>query len=373
MAKTLLALVVVCLCAAASTSAQEPCAPDRLEPPPQRFGAFAATIGRFWFIADDIALTRCPSPIFGCRTGAVHVYELVGGRLEFRQTLVPADISAGANFGWHVAVEGERLMVGAPFHTEPGGLPTRGMVYEYVFDGERWVESGRVPPPPEIEQGFGMTVALRGDTMVVRTVYQTPNAVNVYRRAGDEWTQEQVLSPGPEAVNWRFGYRMHLDDDWLFVGAFGDDSILGLGGSVSIYRRETDGTFTFSQKLAPDFRANLGFDVAYDGRSLIVGAPAYSPEFRGQGGIFAYVFDGDRWVINLRITLDDALGMRLAVDGDTMLAQAVAPHWTAGAPSSSLNGRPAACGGRCAGSSPTRSTSSACSATTSRCTTAWRW
>jgi hypothetical protein len=322
---------IMCVTLPGPVIAQDSCSPQRIEPPagtpPEKFGYTVATTGRFWFVGDRAARTLCPGSTFSCSTGAVHVYELVNGRLEFTQTLVPPDVGLGDNFGYGMAAQSDRLIVGAPWHTVPGGVPQRGLLFEYRFDGTQWVEAGRIEPPAQVEELFGLTIALDGDAMVVWNQVSRPDAVYAYRLDGGQWNHVQTLSPGPEAFAWDFGRRMVLDDDWLFVAAPDDDAITGGGGSVFIYTREADDTYTFFQKVAADFFGRFGTDIAYNGRSLLVGVPGYAPEHRTQGGIFAYSFDGEAWVLDERLTLSDArrydaLGWRISTEGRAMLSQA---------------------------------------------------
>jgi hypothetical protein len=324
-------LVALCGMACPEWAIAQDCAPQRIEPPagtpPEKFGYTVATNGRFWFIGDRAARTRCGGSTFSCSTGAVHVYELFDGQLEFTQTIVPPDIVLGANFGYGMAVDGDRLVVGAPWQISPGGMTLPGLVFEYAFDGASWQESGRLEPPPPVLEGFGKQIVLDGDSMIVWNQVTRPDAVYVYRNVGESWSLVQTLSPGPDAISWEFGARMILDEQWLFVAAPDDDSIAPRGGSVFIYTRQPDGTFEFFQKIAADFPSGFGTDIAYDGGSLLVGVIAYAPEFQTQGGVFSYDFDGNEWVLKQRVTLreprrNDGLGRRVSVEGRTMLTMA---------------------------------------------------
>jgi len=163
--------------------------------------------------------------------------------------------------------------------------------------------------------------------MIVWSQRIVPERVFAYRLVGGEWVLTQSIWPAHDAVAWDFGRRMHLDEDWLFVSAYRDSSTFRFGGSVFVYRREADGRFSFFQKLTVDFHGQFGVDLAYNGRSLLVGVPGYQPDHPVQGGIYAYSFDGDAWVLDQRLTLrdaatNDALGWNIVVEGDTMLASA---------------------------------------------------
>jgi hypothetical protein len=303
--------------------------PQRLEPPgptpPEKFGSNVVTDGRFWFVADVAARTLCSGSTLSCSTGAVHVYELVSDRLEYTQTIVPPDIVLGALFGAGLAVDAGRLLIGAPKHTTLGGVSQRGLVFVYKFDGASWVETGRVEAPQAVQQDFGKGIALHDDLMVV-----WPQSLDrVYLHVYDEgqWQLQQMLWAEPEARAWDFGRRMAIDDRWLFIAAPNDDTVTAGGGSVFVYEREPDGHYALFQKLAADFFGRFGTDIAFNGSLLLVGVPAYAPEFQTQGGVFVYAFDGSQWVLEEQVTLgpaarNDAFGWRIAVDGATMLVSA---------------------------------------------------
>src|SRR6056297_2464348 len=116
-------LATLCLSASAAL-AQIPCEPQRLVPPSafpsSDYGISVATNGRYWFVGDRFAMTKCTTSAFSCATGAVHVYELVDGQLAFRQSIVPHDVSVGDNFGFSLDVDGDRLLVGTLQTRWPG-------------------------------------------------------------------------------------------------------------------------------------------------------------------------------------------------------------------------------------------------------------
>ncbi|MFI4915149.1 MAG: hypothetical protein ACIAS6_01405 [Phycisphaerales bacterium JB060] len=326
MQRLITSLAVLTLLAPTLALAQDACEPQRLappvDPPASKYGSAAATNGRFWFVGDSSARTVCSGSSIGCQSGAVHVYELIDERLEFRETIVPPDVTSGSNFGATVDVEGDRLVVGAYKHIWAGTL-LRGAVFVYEFDGEDWVETSRLRPPEQIVD-FGRTVVLHGDSMAIWPS-QSRDRVYLYGFDGSEWTLSQTLRPDGDPLNWRYGQRMHLDDEWLFIGAPFDGTVTPSGGSVHIYRRQSDGTAQFVQRLAVDFLGRFGHSIGYNGRSLLIGVPGDSPSFDSQGRVWAYEFDGTQWQLVQQIAhsgagQNQAFGVGLSVHGDTLVA-----------------------------------------------------
>jgi len=74
--------------------------------------------------------------------GAVYIYRDNGTSWVLEDEFAPSKLSASDVFGWSVALQGERLISGAPSTVIPGGAAnlSDGAVYQFHFDGTRWVE-----------------------------------------------------------------------------------------------------------------------------------------------------------------------------------------------------------------------------------------
>ncbi|OAB62742.1 hypothetical protein AY599_19885 [Leptolyngbya valderiana BDU 20041] len=319
-------------------AAQDPC-DTRIPPPdvvpPTNFGSRVAVHGDFWFISDYGARVLCPG-VFGCTSGAVHVYEMVDGQLEFRQMITPPVPQVGEDFGSRLDVQGGRLMVGLSLATWPG-LSARGGALFYEFDGTRWVETATIRPPagvdPTLADKLGGWVSLEGDSAYLRP--EGERTVFVYRQDADEWVFDQLIeSPdGLPASAW-FGTPIVPAGDWLFIGASEDSSAVDRGGSVYVFRRQPDGSITYHQKLMP-FEAPggvennrfFGVDVAYDDGTLAIGAYAAMRDGRTAGAVLTYEFMDDAWAFKQELlpppsTDDDGIGLPITLRGDVLLATA---------------------------------------------------
>ena len=296
------------------------------EPPATKYATSVATNGRFWFVGDRAARTVCAGTSLGWQGGAVHVYEMVDGALELFQTIVPPDVTSGSNFGASIDADGDRLIVGAPYFRLSTG-EGRGAVFVYEFDGARWAEAARVPPPPDIPDFyFGNTVVLHGNDMVVWPNHSR-DRVYSYRYDDGSWSLVESIWPDTPSLNWTYGRRMAMDEQWLIVAAYKDDTITSSGGSVYVYARQPDGTVEFAQKLFVDFLGQFGYDVALSGGTLFVGVPGYSPQFTGQGGVYVYDYDGTRWTLEQQLVhsaarQNRAFGAYLTAAGEVLLASA---------------------------------------------------
>ena len=310
----------------AVASAQEACAPQRLTSPLGAqaliYGYDVVTNGTHWFVADSAARTPCATGL--CQTGAVHVYDMVEGRLVHTQTIVPPDAQSFQSFGRSIAADGHRLVVGSPLARWPDRTWWPGVVYVYEHDGEQWVETDRIGPPDEVHENFGIFVHLYGDEILVHDLL---DRLHRYVRGPEGWAHVDVLAWDPTMLTNQKAFGMYTasSDDWLFIGAHMDDSFLRNGGSVSVYRRGPGHALEFVQRLAVSQEARFGQALAYDGTSLYVGAPLLMNDIRFQGGIVIHAFDGSRWYETDRLfireprTRGDGFGSSLKVEGNRMI------------------------------------------------------
>lgn len=112
---------------------------------------------------------------------------------------------------------------------------------------------------------------------------------------------EQSLRPAELDPDDRFGTSVDIDGDWAVVGAYTDagpsNSFRRLGAAY-VYRRQSDGTWTKTQKLYPSNKAEnvaFGEPVVIDGNKIFVGADtADGPDPQEDEDVGAvYVFERD--------------------------------------------------------------------------------
>jgi hypothetical protein len=117
----------------------------------------------------------------------------------------------------------------------PEAVTANGRV-EVVFESprEEIVGGARLAPAVESWDGFGETVAVHGDVLVIGASEWNmcgPGSAYVYRRSGEEWQPEQQLMPSDrEAIMqqaWRyegqrFGTAVAIGDNLIAVGAPGN-------------------------------------------------------------------------------------------------------------------------------------------------------
>jgi hypothetical protein len=260
-------------------------------------------------------------------SGAVYVYRRQDNAWKQEAYLKASNTDAGDEFGRSVAIDGDVLVVGAPFEASTAsgidgnessdGLPGAGAVYIYRRTGTEWRQEAYVKASdPQSFALFGVHVALRGDTLIVGAPgffnpyfpedpanETAPNdgAAYVFRYNGFTWEEEAILkASNPEPTD-QFGFQVALDDDTIAVSAIGEASSIGgedldpaladnlapMSGAVYVFERQQDSTWLETDYIKaqapggplsfPDGSSEVegdrfGIRIELDNDTLVVGA-----------------------------------------------------------------------------------------------------
>ncbi len=247
------------------------------------FGTAVATDGHQVFVGE---------PTNRFRSGVVYVYANGDGRGttgEWSEVarLVAPDSATGDRFGRSVAVDGDRLLVGA----DPDRGAGAGAVHAFVRTASGWrVSQQLIPLDGAAKDGFGATVVVRGGTALVGAPNHGDGLGAVYRYAdrNGRWELVGTMLPEDTTAVRGFGSALALGDNWLLVGAPGSDA--GAGRAFAWHRG--DGTWEPTPLLARDGAADttaaFGSAIALLGERLFVGAPGAN---RNQGGVTQFTLD----------------------------------------------------------------------------------
>jgi hypothetical protein len=188
---------------------------------------------------------------------------------------------------------------------------------------------------------FGTSVAMDGDTLVVGAPIKDSGAGAAYvytRTANETWTQTSKLTASDRSNGDGFGASVAIDGDTIVVGASGDDSG---AGSIYLFPRSGTGSRTQADRVTASDRANgdaLGSAVDIDGDVIVAGAPGDSnvgaPDGAGHGSVYTFTRTGTAGRNqSAKLTASDntlsgcifcgsLLGDSVAIDGDTIVAGA---------------------------------------------------
>src|SRR4051812_22248706 len=181
--------------------------------------------------------------------------------------------------GSAVAISGTTAVVGAPYGG-PGTL--RGSAHVFVWNGSAWTtEATLVPSDPEEEDQFGLSVAIQGNTILVGAPYATSvahgnGAAYVFDRSGTTWTQTAKLAaPAGVANDTYSALAIALDGDTAVVGNYANtDSgrLLVFTRSGGVWNTANPQILLPHNGIAASF---FGASVAIQGTFIVAGAPSY--------------------------------------------------------------------------------------------------
>lgn len=220
-----------------------------------------------------------------CNGGAVYIFRFVDGTWQQDAKLHSSDILGADEFGSAVSVDGDTVLIGSP--EKHGGI---GSAYIYWYDGTNWLGEVKLSPKfPEGGDQFGRSVALNGHTAAIGSPGRraTSGAVHVFRFVGMlGWMEEDRLIAIDAEAGDQFGHSVCLRDNVILVGAGNDNRVSGYGAAYVI-RRGDGGWRPEAKLLAADVGMSdeLGFAVALSDTLALVGAPEHAD---GDGSVYVF-------------------------------------------------------------------------------------
>jgi hypothetical protein len=199
-------------------------------------------------------------------------------------------------FGHNVAIDGDKLAVGAP-GVEYTDTPGNGSTYMYIRLGAMWMEQAKLTASDGAAGNqFGREVAISDDTVVVGAKWDDNNgdhigSAYVFIRSGTTWTEQAKLTANDGAADDWFGESVAISGDTIFIGADHDDDNGDDRGSVYMYVRAGTTWTQQAKPMADDGVGgdHFGFGMAVSGDRLVIGA--YGNDDNGGSSGSAYVFD----------------------------------------------------------------------------------
>ena len=294
-----------------------------------RFGGQLALSG------NTLAVGAVGDSSVASQSGAVYIFVRNEPGEWSQQAKLKAD-NAGTDdgFGYALALSGDRIAIGAPFEDgDADGVnkaanedaADAGAVYVFERDDtNNWRQTAYIKAAnSDAGDRFGNALALQDKLLAVGAPWEASQSTGinpvpdnngaangaVYLFAADDngnWTQTAYLKSGNNRDNDFFGSSLALSNQWLAVGAPGDDNT-GFGvnpplaysandtASGAVYVFEQDSAGAWSQQAyikaaltgSSNEQDRFGFAIALSGASLVVGAKDDS----SQGGINPAVVD----------------------------------------------------------------------------------
>src|SRR5262249_21705547 len=295
-----------------------------------QFGAAVAVSG-------DTAVVGAPEDVDGNSPGAAYVFVRSGGVWTKQQKLAAEEGAAIEGVGFAVAISGDTVVIGAETD-DIGEKINQGSAYVFARSGGAWTQRQKLTADDgAANDGFGFSVAISGDTVVVsaRSKSVGQGAAYVFTRSltpnGATWTQQQQLTADDGEGGDAFGHSVAVSGDTVVVGA----SLATIGansdqGSAYVFVR-SGAVWTKQQKLTADDGAagdQLGSSVAITGDTIVMGAPLDDVGSKSdQGAAYVFVRSGTVWTKQQKLTADDgealdSFGASVAFSSDTVVVGA---------------------------------------------------
>jgi len=257
--------------------------------------------------------------------GVVYIFKKDAKNIWVEHQLLAApDRAQFDKFGQSVAINGDYIIVGASGqrYDVNGGdfIAQAGAVYIYKNNGnDNWeLEQKITASDREFGAWFGFDVAIEDNRIIVgcgRNSYDL-NGQNYLHRAGaayiferddqSVWNQVAKVVAPDRATEDRLGYAVSISGDYVAVGAYLEDedenetNTVNGAGSVYVFKRETNGVWDFQQKLVPTARPNnneyLGWSLDMDDNFIVAGAIAADEPNSSTGAVYIFKRDvNDIW------------------------------------------------------------------------------
>lgn len=295
--------------------------------------------------------------------GVTYIFKKNGnGNWEELQVLVAPDRAQFDKFGQAVAISNDYIVVSASGQRADvsGGniIAQAGAVYIYKNNGDdTWVLEQKITASDrEFGAWFGFDVAIEGNRIVVgcgRNSYDV-NGENFQHRAGaayifekdvtNVWNQVAKVVAPDRATEDRFGYAVSINGDYASVGAYNEDedengnNTISSAGAVYVYKRENNGNWSFQQKLVPTTRPDnsewLGWSLDMDSEYIVAGAIAADEPSASSGAVYIFKRDvNDTWNEVDKLTATDGIqgewfGYDVAIQDDRILVGAYQDYIT---------------------------------------------
>jgi len=214
--------------------------------------------------------------------GSVFVFErdLSGNWLLVQEVIAP-DATFGDEFGFDVALSGDRLLVGAAFDDDLGTNSGSAYVFEASGGAPYTFVAKLLSPHGAAFDLAGWSVDIDGDRCVVGAQYDDSLATDagtalVFEFDGvASWNHSVSLYGTGTTFGDRFGFDVAVCGERVLVGAIGDDDLGAEAGAAHVFARQLSGFWNEENKLvAPSTSAddNYGLRVALRGDRAAVGA-----------------------------------------------------------------------------------------------------
>ncbi|MCD4825170.1 MAG: FG-GAP repeat protein [Phycisphaerae bacterium] len=172
----------------------------------------------------------------GSYSGSAYIfYKDQGGTDAWGQQikLTASDAASDDCFGYSVAISGDYAVAGAYSDDDIEKGSNSGSAYVFKRDGDQWTQIAKLTADDgAADDKFGYSVAIDGEKIIIGTYWDDDNgdssgSAYIFELIGEVWTQTGKITAADGAADDEFGYSVGVSGDYFFAGARGDDSDTG--------------------------------------------------------------------------------------------------------------------------------------------------
>jgi len=159
----------------------------------------------------------------GFNSGSAYLYNLDAGAWVMKQKLIAADGAVNDQFGWSVALDDDTAVIGARFNDDTG--INSGSAYVYTRSVGGWgLQQNLTASDGAPGNQYSWAVALDGDTVIIGAPFDNDQdrlsgSCYVYTRNADVWSEKQKLTANIEVLGERYGMSVALEGNTMVVGS----------------------------------------------------------------------------------------------------------------------------------------------------------
>lgn len=322
-------------------------------------GPGGGEIGQALALSGSEAFVSAPRDSF---TGRVYVYDLAP---QGATQVLSGAFTGLDRFGDSLAVDGARMVIGAPTSNSNRGLHS-GVAFVFERIVSQWVQVAVLEPNEPVDSGvddnFGLAVAIAGDRVLVGAPYSDDagpdaGAGYVFERVAGVWSQQAKLLATGAPSFMALGGRVALDGATALLGSV-HDTVNGFAsaGAVRAFEPGPSGWVELPPIVAADpaTGASFGSSLSAQAGRLLVGASGDAESGAGSGAAYLFTRSGSGWTQLAKFRASDSapgagFGTAVAIDGTTAVVSAFRPQashlyfFTVNGPDCNGNGQPDEC------------------------------
>ncbi|HYJ11620.1 MAG TPA: FG-GAP repeat protein, partial [Polyangiaceae bacterium] len=209
------------------------------------------------------------------QSGAAHLFERQDGQWQERPRIVASPTSGRSRFGRAAVLSASELVIGADWDESTGGIDSGAV---YVYSRADMALSQKLEPAA-LDGRFGSQLARHGEQLLIGAPYEGTGAAYLFEREASGWQPGPRLAPLAEANHYYFGRVLSLSDTVAAVGAEAETY------EIAIFEREGS-DWQQVETLSQPNGGLWGNSVVVDEKQVLVGDPEGGP--RGWGAVHVF-------------------------------------------------------------------------------------